>query len=231
MHSEQLEQLMRAMKLWNYVTFQDKVGKHLPSWRMEQSSLLEKASASPPKSKENTVTAFTDWIYSLYAGEQMPSDLAHGSAMESLIEAKRKAQAATRNHWPDSMFKLIYNGMGDNPDPALRISRLRIDGQCLMGRPDLVFQNLKTDELLIVEIKVSDADPPDGGWPNLKAQLWAYSLADAFADYQNVYLLAEIWKKELGQTVPLRMPAHDAESRSDNEALFTAFGGEIVRPG
>ncbi len=50
-----------------------------------------------------------------------------------------------------------------------------------MGRPDLVFKHKKTGEVLIVEIKVTDAEIPDGGWPNLRAQLWAYSLADAFA--------------------------------------------------
>lgn len=228
MKSEELEKLSRAMKLWKYVTFEGKVGKYLPSWRKQHASLLREASAFPPKSTENTVTAFTDWIYDLYGRQRIPSALDHGTAMEPLIETKRKALAAARNRWPDSMCELIYNGMGENPGPALRISRLRVNGQCLWGRPDLVFRNKKTNEVLIVEIKVTDADPPHGGWPNLRAQLWAYSLADDFADSPRVCLLSEIWKRNLEAFVPIPMELHQPEWRDENESLFRAFGGEIV---
>jgi hypothetical protein len=48
----------------------------------------------------------------------------------------------------------------------------------MFGKPDLVFREKRSGRILIVEIKATEADIYADGWPNLRAQLWAYSKID-----------------------------------------------------
>ena len=228
MEVDKLKQLNEAIKLWDHFTFNDKVGKHLESWRTPHNELLTRAKQKPPASRAANVSSFTDWIYDLYAPNRSLSGLLTGTEKEPLVEIKRKADAAARNRWKDSMCKLIYRGMGDDPDDPLTISKLRINGICVQGRPDLAFQNKKTGEILIVEVKVSDAHPPDGGWPNLRAQLWAYSLADRFSDAPRVHVGGEVWRTDLSRLVPIKIKSSGPHWHIENEQLFRAFGGDVV---
>lgn len=223
-----LGKLNRTGKLWDYLTYQLKVGKHLPQFRKKHELLVVEAHQRPPQTRGRNVTDFANWLYELYTKAPNPESIARGIALEPLVEKKRLASAKFRENYSHSQWKLLYRGMGENPDPALKISSLRVNEDCLWGRPDLVFKHQKKGDILILEIKISNASLPDEGWPNLRGQLWAYSHADEFADAPRVFLAGEVWRDDLSNGYPIRMPLHDQSWRQQNEELFRAYGGEIV---
>lgn len=228
MNLSDLGRLEKTGRLWDYLTFQLEVGKRLPQFRKEHESLVMAAKQRPRKSGGQYVTDFTDWLFDIHTKDRNPDSIARGIALEPLIEKKRLASDKFLENYSHSQWKLDYRGMSENPDPALKISSLRVNQQCLWGRPDLVFKHKKSGEFLILEIKVTNFTPPDGGWPNLRAQLWAYSHADKFAVAPRIFLASEVWRDDLTEGCPIIMPLHDEMWRNQNEELFRIYGGEIV---
>ena len=112
----------------------------------------------------------------------------------------------------------------------MAIPTLTIDGNPLRGVSDLVFRDRKTNRILIVEIKVSRAKLREDGRPNLKAQLWAYSLIDRWAKAPEILLAGEVWAPTRPE--PLRRRtwfwnAADETLQAENRELFEAYGGTV----
>ena len=70
---------------------------------------------------------------------------------------------------------------------------LQVDGRAMYGVPDIVYRNRKTGEIMIVEIKASNAEVPKDGWPNLWAQLWRYAQIDQWREASKITLVAQVW--------------------------------------
>lgn len=97
----------------------------------------------------------------------------------------------------------------------------------MYGAPDYVFINKKTETALIVEVKVSSAELPSDGWPNLRAQLWAYGYIDVIQQVKNIILIGEVWVRIDGNTVrrrrTYRWSLDDPQFCKENEQLFALY--------
>ncbi|MCC5794013.1 MAG: hypothetical protein JJT85_04665 [Chromatiales bacterium] len=187
------------------------------------------------------VSDFCSWVYSLYAPRPRAEQLAAGSLGERSVQSYKRreallAKAITRpaNH---ASWELIHEDPLDGEAPAKRISTLRLDGQPLYGCPDLVFRQKKTGRIAIIERKISKAKIPSDGWPNLQAQLWAYSHIDEWAALPDIILIGEIWGISFpdhnAPVVPrlrcvIKYSRRDEWFEWENLQLFLAYGGERV---
>lgn len=173
------------------------------------------------RSKGVRVTDFTKWVMSLYLGPPNPASLAHGKHVERSVA--RMAKPSEHPEW-----EVVYRDPLDCAPTPLRISSLTFNGDPLWGAPDLVYRNFSTGELLIVERKASDRPIPVNGWPNLRAQLWAYGHIDDFADSPIVTLIGEVWgivNGRLARRGVLRWSQTDKEFDTENMELFSLYGG------
>jgi hypothetical protein len=167
------------------------------------------------------VTDFTKWIMSLYLGSPNPSSLARGKHIERSVA--RLAKPSDNPEW-----ELIYRDPLECAPIPLKISSLTLNGEPFWGAPDIVYRNRTSGELLIVERKASDKSIPANGWPNLRAQLWAYSHIDDFKDAPAITLIGEIWGMVDGQLTRravLRWSQDDKEFDEENMELFSLYGG------
>lgn len=174
-------------KRWN--AFFAKPASMVQPYKWRHQLILHQARRRPPTTTKSTVTGFTDWIFGLYESKQNILKLEIGRRLEREIVAKR---IPLPEH---SRWKVDYNGTAASKAKSLPISALQVNGAGLRGKPDLVFREKHTGRVIILEIKVSDAPIPSDGWPNLRAQLWAYSKADRWNDAPSVMLVGEIWAK------------------------------------
>ena len=113
---------------------------------------------------------------------------------------------------------------------SFRISTLKVNGKALYGVPDIVYRNAKTGEIMIVEIKASNAEVPLDGWPNLRTQLWCYAQIDQWADAPKITLVGQVWKP--GATTLRKTLIWDNASRSFQEGcrnLFDAYAKCEIR--
>ena len=156
-----------------------------------------------PGNTHASVTGFTDWIFRLNVPIRDVARLEIGARLEREVVA---TSIPIPRH---SRWKLLYNGTSDSESEALVIPALQLNGMPLRGKPDLVFQERKSGELLIVEIKISNANVPVNSWPNVRAQLWAYSKVEWNA--AKVTLVNEVWAMSL----PLRRRATCVWDASD----------------
>ena len=87
-----------------------------------------------------------------------------------------------------------------------------------------MFREKNTGKVLIVEIKASNAVIPRDGWPNLRAQLWAYSRLDEWRDSPGMLLVGEIWNENGSQRRgAFGWEAKEAELNRDNQELFNEY--------
>ena len=189
------------------------------SYRVAHDRLLFLAKNYPPKKVGQTVTDFTDWIFRLYVPERDYSSLLRGQQIEREI-ATLRVPAPVHSRW-----KLEYNGMSGTDSEAFEISTLKINGTPLRGKPDLVFREKGTKRILIVEVKTSEADIPSNGWPNMRAQLWAYSKIDAWRDAEEILLVGEVWGFKYGLRLrhSIRWVKGDQILERENAELFACY--------
>jgi len=140
-------------------------------------------------------------------------------------EVKRAVSKAADGDWV-----LYLDGVRSHMNEGLPISSLTIDGKPLRGVPDLVFRERRTNRILIVELKVSEAQLWADGWPNLRAQLWAYSRIDRWANAPEILLAGEVWAPRRPE--PLRRRTWlwntaDETLQTENRELFEAYGGAV----
>lgn len=156
-------------------------------YRHTSDHLIDRATFFPPKIRGNRVTDFTGWIYSLYQEKADRKALENGKAVERQVAAK--LVTVPKN----SDWELICQDPLDESADIKQISSLMVNGKPLRGVPDLAFRSKRDDTVLIIERKASNREIPSDGWPNLRAQLWAYAHIDDWLDAREIILIGEIW--------------------------------------
>ena len=123
----------------------------------------------------------------MYQGTADPKALRDGKAVERKVAAKLSSVPEN----PD--WELIYADPLEGLPKPLRLSALQVNGKPMWGAPDLVFRRKYDGAVLIVERKASNRAIPCDGWPNLRAQLWAYAHIDDSVDASEIILVGEVW--------------------------------------
>jgi hypothetical protein len=212
-----------AMKRWQDLLAIISTNKGKP-YRVGYNSLVRRAEFSPPPTPGHTVAAFTDWIFRLYKPQREYEALMRGARFEREV-ALRRVKYPQHSGW-----KLIYDGMNGSNEAALPISQLTVNGSPIYGKPDLIFREKRTGRILITEIKVSECDVPTDGWPNLQAQLWAYSKLDELADASEILLAGEVWSYKFGvrRRATVRYDVGDHCFQLQNQQLFDIYSQNKV---
>jgi hypothetical protein len=214
----------KRLQYWASYLGKENFGTFGEPFRHSCKKLLMLASLSAHNNwRGNRVTDFTKWIMSLYLGTPQRRSLVTGKLIERSVA--KLATPSQNNGW-----ELVYKDpLNEKPHP-LKISSLTVDGEALWGAPDLVYKNTSNSNLIIVERKASTREVPVDGWPNLKAQLWAYSRIDEFLQFSTIHLIGETWAEESGELVK-RAIQHwswkDEQLDSDSRCLFEAYGGKV----
>ena len=188
-------------------------------YRIGHKLLMARAKHSPPESIGHAVTDFTDWVYRLYIPVKDHASLARGRRLEREI-ARRRIPVPKHSKW-----KLLHSGIAANEATVFEIPALMIDGVPMRGSPDLVFREKGSGRVLIIEIKVTEADAPSDGWPNLRAQLWAYSQIEKWKDAPEILLAGEIWGFASGLCLRkvIRWRRGEARWERENKELFETY--------
>lgn len=175
-----------------------------------------------PSLRGNRVTDFSKWVMSLYMNNPIKqSALSHGKYVEKSVA--RLARPLADKNW-----ELIYRDPLNAKPVPLKISALTVNGDPIWGAPDVVYRNIETGEIIIVERKASDKVIPINGWPNLRAQLWAYGHIDIFKTSPKITLVGEVWNFEQSKSVRravMRWQLKDSEFYNENAELFALYGG------
>ena len=206
---------------WNAYTGRASPVAQRPPFRYTHQLLVKLAGASPPETVGNRVSDFSKWVLDLYWRGRDNSALAYGKQVERDI-----ARLTPLPSNPD--WDLIYRDPLDKIPTPLRISGLVINGQPMVGAPDLVFQHRRNRHVIIVERKGSRRELPGDGWPNAKAQLWAYAQIDDWKNAPRVLLAQEVWGDDgVSARVRLRQvllwEASDHEFQRQNAELFDLY--------
>ncbi|WP_310629930.1 hypothetical protein [Paraburkholderia sp.] len=212
------------------------------------SEFLRRAQRMRPEDPQATVSAFSQWIYSLYAsayGDE--EDRERGKAREPLIyQTRLQGQGGVHNGFLRSIgseWRLIHNGLhmpGQDHVDYFTIDSLRVNGEALRAAPDLIYRHPRFNEVMVVEIKNSWMTIPSNLWPNIWGQLWCYAQLDVARNANRVTVIGEVWgehkiwvgrgrKREEYESVYLRAcerrdpraPAYDRFFR----ALFDIYCG------
>lgn len=187
---------------------------------VDHNNLVRRANACSPHRPRNTVTAFSGWVFSLYRPDPNTQAINHGKRIERILQ-RRRFPAPTKSGW-----ELVFQDPLLDSRNAKKISALRVNGSPIWGIPDLVLREKSTGHIIIVERKASNADIPTDGWPNVRAQLWAYSQFDEWCTSPRITLACEVWGFN-DQKIRLRDTriwcATDALLNSQNTELFSIY--------
>jgi len=187
-----------------------------PTFKLVPSEFLANARRHKPPNPAPTASMFSQWLYSLYANAfGNDQNRAEGKKAEDYIFLERqKAYAATdynlmRNQFSD--WRLKHNGLSiNNTDEQnyFSIDDLLVGGEPLRVNPDLIYENQRTRETIIVEIKHSLMHIPSNLWPNIWGQLWCYAQMQEVRNSPKVTVIGEVWGDQYyrggGQSVYLR---------------------------
>lgn len=172
-----------------------------PTFELVPSDFIKKARHNRPSNPEPTASMFSQWLYSLYAnayGDEQ--DRIQGKTAEKFIQEERQKSYATtdrvimRKNFPD--WQLKHNGLGTNQSERpnyYTINDLMVEGIPLRVLPDLIYENKRTRDIIIVEVKHSQMDIPSNLWPNIWGQLWCYSQMHEFRNSPNITVIGEVW--------------------------------------
>lgn len=145
---------------------------------------------------------------------------------------------------PGPRGQLLHCGIGEPQNesghPVFTIPASTIDGVPLRGCPDLAFRDDVSNVIALLEVKFTLRIVPRNLWPNVWAQLWAYSKIPQFAASQSITAVGEVWGDNLGSWSrdnlasafylrhcvrrDPRAPAYDGFFRE----LFQLYGGAIA---
>lgn len=133
-----------------------------------------------------------------------------------------------------SRWSLWFADRKEGPPRTFTASRLIVAGIPLRCVPDVVLQEERTGEVLIIERKtttVPEPRIPTNGWPNVETQLWCYSWIDEFADAPDVRLVGQLWCwNKWSRVLCHRHPAwwrSDTEHEERCRRWFERYGGII----
>lgn len=189
--------------------------------------LVQVAQANRPLVTGSSVTDFTGWLFSLYGPPKDPQVLAQGRNVERQL-VRRYLLEPNRKGWT-----LEYEGIRSEGRQPKVISALTVGGAPLRAAPDFVFKEKATGRVVIVEIKASNREIPSDGWPNLRAQLWAYAHIDDWRDAPEIILVAEVWgftSEKIVLRGTRRWKSNDDQLNRENIELFALYGGDIANP-
>jgi len=224
--------------------------------------LVRWAKTYAPETIKPTVSSFADWVFGLsndfVNGEaaKRRGKKAEAEIVESVlksreqkewwdrVQVKRKMDMAyyIGKRFSKDLWQLEYDGTANSCVDALQISALKVNGQPLQAKPDLVFRDRRSGDVLIMELKAWNGRGklPVFGWPNLKMQLWCYGMIDKWRDAPSIILQSRVWRWDYdwddendtrggGLIVPglVLQPWLSTDPRVHNECLelFKAFGG------
>lgn len=162
-----------------------------------QNQLLSLAKHRRPAEPGNRVTDFSSWVFRLCFPNwrKNPRSLRMGKETEERLLQANRSRRLLRLPEPTPQgkdWRLLFRDPL-NKESVFKMSALTVKGQPLYGVPDIVYQNQKTGEIRIVEIKASYKDIPADGWPNLRAQLWCYAHIDQWVDAPKITLVGQVW--------------------------------------
>jgi hypothetical protein len=201
----------------------------------------------PPEEPKATASSFANWVFESCVGDPTPLDdrasrshrLRLGRITHRSIELFMQFKWTQRflaGH-PPSDWKLEFADTDEGPSTSYVSSVLSVGGRPLRGLPDVVLRNTGTNTVLIIERKTTYVPAPQipaTGWPNVEAQLWCYSLLDAWSAADEVLLVGQLWHRErFGLTL---CHEHPAWRRSDQKhhrrcaEWFLRYGGGINKP-
>lgn len=175
------------------------VGRIDAPFELRPSLFLRNAVERAPHNPGQTVSEFADWVYSLYRRSvKDPEALAAGTRAESAVFEERLSCITEPEFAATKSFewRLIHSGLraaGRERPEIFEIPGLTIDGIAIRGCPDLIYENPKLRRMVVVEIKFTRKQIPSNLWPNVWAQLWAYSKIPLIKDCPSVNLIGEVW--------------------------------------
>lgn len=202
-------------------------------YRIERNRRVPRQGVEAVTSQAATVSAFADWVFRLYRPPPSPAMLIAGKIGELAVVDRRVELSQLKREiprWEHRGWRLIHDGVRGSFDEGISIPSLTVNGVPLRGIPDLVFRQRKSDRLLFVELKVSSApDLPSDGWPNIRAQLWAYSHIRRWPTTAEILLAGEVWSDS---SPPLWRKtwlwrSTDSLLHQQCSELFFAFGGTV----
>lgn len=218
----------------------------LEPYRIDHGIFLKKISQSqlnPRKHRrQNRVTDFTNWIYEVIHGPSDPAKQAAGKAAEREIAKARIKRGVPLSDCYSDWQLIDKDPLNEKPE-AREISLLKVGNDSLYGAPDYAFYNPKEHAIIIVEIKFTFTNRPlpSDGWPNLRAQLWAYGCIDSYIKRaRNIVLIGEIWgeaynkeSRKEGYSIlhTYRWNMSDAEFCKHNEELFASYQNWVCKSG
>jgi len=178
--------------------------KSRTTFKIVPSEFLHRARIMRPQRAQATVSAFSQWVYSLYSSAHgSDEDRERGKEVEpAILEWRRKSACCVDNDYLSrfqSNWSMIFNGLhlGDEyPKDYYKIEDLSVNGEPLRASPDLIYQNARSSEVIIVEIKHSRLMIPKNLWPNIWAQLWCYSQIKVAREALKLTVVGEVWGED-----------------------------------
>lgn len=171
------------------------------AFKIFPSEFIRRARRLAPREPQATASAFSQWIYSLYGkahGDE--EDRERGKEMEAEIYSRRRqAYCSVSNAYLQSVnsdWRLVHNGLhvqGRIRSSCFHIRQLAVGGCSLKASPDLMYQDRRTSEVVIVEIKYSQLPITANLWPNVWGQLWCYSKVEPALRARKVTVIGEVW--------------------------------------
>lgn len=156
-----------------------------------------------PRHPVATASCFAAWVHSLYAPLKEKNDLEEGARAERFIYEARRAYMNSERVWRSTTGDWLVEFVGlaldetDCPNiPGIdyyEIPNLKVLGQPVRAKPDLVYRDAATGNVLIIEIKFSCEKIPLNLWPDIWAQLWVYSKIPLYSTAPSVTTIGEIW--------------------------------------
>lgn len=211
-----------AQRRWNSYLLNEFSMPLRNPFRISHSELVRRAKRHKPQVVGQAVTDFTKWLYSLYQGAPSIYVLNEGKDIEKQISSC-VGPVPGNDAW-----ELVFQDPLTERATPKQISALTVGGKPLFGVPDVVFREKATGRILIIERKASNSDVPDDGWPNLRAQLWAYGHIDEWKETPNILLIGEVWSHSpygIHISRILRWELHHRNFYSENEELFSIYAG------
>ena len=229
-------------RLWNPQPF-DFVNSPIHAegkrYRYDHDYVVKEARDSLAEIRGQAVSAFTGWIHKLYDKRNRDAEKSQGAADEREVDEKAQwFRQITGRASKVSRWENIYNTL-ENPK-ALAIPDLQVNGSPLLGMPDLVFQSYSRGEILIVERKVhsgTQRTAPEvciDGWPDLRAQLWAYGHCESLMKRNGqIRLCADVWVREfpwkpVERRAVLNWSPKDPVFESQNRQLFDLYRSKCL---
>jgi hypothetical protein len=175
-----------------------------PPFALVPSEFLARARERRPRDPQATASAFSQWVYSLYAiGYGNEEDRDRGLEREPLIyQTRLEGQGAVDNRFLKgigSEWRLIHNGLhmpGQAHVDYFTIDNLLVNREPLKVSPDLIYRQPRLNEVMVVEIKNSAQNIPPNLWPNVWAQLWCYAQLDVVRNANRASVIGEVWGED-----------------------------------